>query len=157
MFLRKLIQDSGILIALLFPVLGAAQTLPKLPPITSTNVTDNFTTGYTSPVTTTANGTACTTPGGGSCTVVMASTNIQAWARVTLYLTVTGAAVEDNILVEVSPDNSTWMEIVPGSLNGTAAGASRTVSVNGSYRYIRVEARSAATSAIKCALTGLRP
>jgi hypothetical protein len=91
-----------------------------------------------------ASGVACTTPGGASCTIILASTEIIGWSNVTITMRNSGANAFSNVLIEFSPDGTNWEVWDSTTLATLAAAAILSISISGnSRRYIRMEARSA--------------
>lgn len=106
-----------------------------------------------------ANGVTCAAPGGASCTVVLAALDMSGWAGATFYLRNSGVNPVEDILFEVSGDGTYWTNIAQVSIKASnlAASGRRVVSYSGSYRYVRIEARSNAGSTLQVGVTSMRP
>ena len=103
----------------------------------------------TSPTKTTTpligNATACTAAGGASCTIIYASTDWISYPDLTITIKNTDDtdAIE-NVLVEWSPDNTSFEVWDSTTFANLAAGAIKSLAVSGnSRRFLRAEARSA--------------
>lgn len=125
----------------------------------SINIAGGSTTSAPTKTTTslTANATACTVPGGASCTTILASTDILSYARVALTINNTGANAIDNVIVQLSPDGTTWENwdaTTFASLSATAGSTMKSIQLGDNSRhYIRVQARAAANTSADVWLT----
>lgn len=158
--LRKLLWTAaalvlGGLLGLAIPAIAA--TVSPLPPTNGTPYSSAFFTGWTSNVTLTGNGAACTAPGGASCTTVLDSTYVGQWDNVSVWVKVPGASTATNVLVEASPDGTTWVELSARSMDGITTGTMFVMNIIGHYAYLRVEARAAVDTTAAVALSGYRP
>lgn len=107
------------------------------------------------PTTTSLDGQAsgCTTVGDADCTNIFPATNLQAWPRITIWVT-TGGQVLDDCLVEWSYDGVNWELWDPNTFDAQPASTTRTIAIDGNSRkWLRIEARSATAQDVKVAIT----
>ncbi len=95
----------------------------------------------------TINATPCTAIAGASCTTIYTATDWGQWSNLTISLTNTdGANAITNVLVEWSPDGTHYELWDSTAFAALAAGATKSIAIAGnSRRYLRIEARAAAT------------
>lgn len=100
---------------------------------------------------------ACTTPGDADCTVILASTEVVAFKQITLTIHNDGANTLTEVIVEFSPDGTTWEtwdNTTFASLVTTDGSDMRSMQISGnSRRYMRVEGRSSAGTSTDVWLT----
>lgn len=133
-------------------VTGASGTSSSISSLTASSAAPTKTT-----TSLTGSGVACTAPGGASCTVILASTEVINWPNVAITIHNTGANTVDNVIIEWSPDGatwSTWDNTTMASLPTTDGLDMRDMQITGnSRRYIRIEARAAANTSVDVWLT----
>jgi hypothetical protein len=151
--MTRLFSVLALLLLLLLPLLAEAIAPAPAPPKADQTILPTAATATTL----TGTGTGCTTPGGAGCTIILASTAVGGWPNVTIYVKNTGAQALTDVLIETSPDGSSWEEAVPGTFDGLATGTTKSANYLGHYMYIRVEARAAVTSSASVWVSGFRP
>lgn len=146
----------GALLAVSFGAL--ATSLAPAPPTANSTFSETFRATTAETTTIGANATACAAPGGASCTVILPKTNVASFNNLTVYVKNSHAsAAITNILIETSPDGTSWEEVVADTFDALAAGKLKSVNWLGHYAFVRVEAQATSASSSSVWLSAYRP